>query len=46
MGKILTDEQVETYRRDGFLAPLDLLSTNAAGDVRRRIEAIEAGIDG
>ena len=46
MGKVLTDQQVDTYRRDGFLAPLDLLSTREAGAVRGRIEEIEAGIDG
>ncbi len=46
MGKVLTDEQVNTYRREGFLAPLDLLGTDGAALVRGRIEDIEAGIDG
>lgn len=42
MGKVLTDQQVASYRRDGFFGPVDLFSTEEIADIRRRVEAAEA----
>ena len=44
MPKVLTDEQIETYRRDGGLAPIAMLSPAEAAECRRRFEAIEEAI--
>ena len=46
MPRVLTEEQVETYHRDGFVAPIDLLTEVEAAALRRGIEDIEAGIEG
>ena len=46
MPRVLTEEQVETYHRDGFVAPIDLLTAAEAATLRRGIEDIEAGIEG
>ena len=42
MPKLLTQEQIDLYRRDGFLGPIDLLSTDEALTLRNQIEAVEA----
>ena len=42
MRKILTAEQVEKYHRDGFVYPVDLMSTEQAKDYLNRLEAVEA----
>ena len=42
MPKYLTEEQVETYHRDGFLGPVDLLTTEEAAELRCKIEEVEA----
>lgn len=42
MPKVLTEAQVAAYHRDGFVGPVDLLSTAEAAELRRRIEAVEA----
>ena len=41
MPKVLTTEQVNQYRRDGYLFPLRIMSAEQAADYRRRIEALE-----
>lgn len=46
MPRVLTEQQIETYRRDGFVAPIDLLTAAEAAALRRGIEDIEAGIEG
>ena len=42
MPKRLTDEQIDRYRRDGFLGPVDALSREEAAALRRNLEAFEA----
>jgi hypothetical protein len=41
MPKILTPEQIETYRRDGCVFPMRVLSVGAARAVRDRLEDFE-----
>lgn len=41
MPKRLTDDQVRTYRRDGFVHPVRVISAADAADYRRRFEAYE-----
>jgi non-haem Fe2+, alpha-ketoglutarate-dependent halogenase len=41
MPKFLSEEQVEHYRRDGFLCPLDLLSREEAAYYRGVVESYE-----
>ncbi len=42
MGKKLTAEQVDGYWRDGFVSPVDVMSREDAGALRRRVEDNEA----
>jgi hypothetical protein len=42
MGKFLDAPQVESYRRDGFLSPLTVMSADRAQAYRLRLEAAEA----
>jgi ectoine hydroxylase-related dioxygenase (phytanoyl-CoA dioxygenase family) len=42
MAGMLSTDQVAAYRRDGFVGPVDLLTTAEAAALRRRIEAVEA----
>jgi hypothetical protein len=44
MGKVLSDDQVARYRRDGFLSPVPLLNGPEARELRRRFETLEAHI--
>ena len=46
MGKVLTDEQVEAYRRDGIRFPIDVLSPDEAAALLARFEQIEAAHGG
>lgn len=46
MPKVLTETQIEIYRRDGVVGPVDLFSAGQALDLRRRIEVIEAEMGG
>lgn len=46
MPRVLTDGQVAAYRRDGFVGPVDLLTTAEAAGLRRKIEAVEARMGG
>ncbi len=42
MPRLLSDEQVARYHRDGFLSPIDLLNEDEAAAVRGELEAAEA----
>jgi non-heme Fe2+,alpha-ketoglutarate-dependent halogenase len=44
--KRLTAEQVENYRRDGFVSPVRVLAPNEASECRRELEAMEASMGG
>jgi non-heme Fe2+,alpha-ketoglutarate-dependent halogenase len=46
MPKFLTDNQVAQYRRDGFLAPLDLYTPGEATELVRKFDAVEEHIKG
>ena len=46
MPKALTDVQIAAYERDGYLAPLAVMSEAAAGALRGSLETIEAGMGG
>ena len=41
MPKFLTAAQIQAYERDGFVAPLDLMSVDEAVEVRARLELVE-----
>jgi non-heme Fe2+,alpha-ketoglutarate-dependent halogenase len=42
----LTSQQVESYRRDGFVSPVRILSPAEAHECRRELEAMEASMGG
>ncbi|MGI9389467.1 MAG: phytanoyl-CoA dioxygenase family protein [Boseongicola sp.] len=42
MGKGLTEQQLESYRRDGFLHPVPIISDDEAGQMRQALEQVEA----
>ena len=46
MPKLLTDAQVETYRRKGYLAPVRVMGEDEARTIRSALETIEAGLGG
>jgi hypothetical protein len=46
MPKILTQEQIDTYWRDGCVFPIRVMSAADAAEVRRRLEAFEADTGG
>ncbi len=46
MPNVLTDEQVECWRRDGAIWPIDLLTPEEAGEYAKRFKALEDSIDG
>jgi non-haem Fe2+, alpha-ketoglutarate-dependent halogenase len=46
MPKILTDEQVEQYRREGYVSPVRVMSEDEANSIRLKLEAFEAGQGG
>ncbi len=46
MPKVLTPEQIENYRRDGFLSPVRILSADAAAEARGELESVEAASGG
>lgn len=41
MGKGLTEAQIASYERDGFLSPLDIISTEEAARLRKALEQAE-----
>ncbi len=42
MADILTQDQIDTYDRDGFCGPIDVMSEAEAGRIRAALEAAEA----
>ena len=46
MPKVLTQQQVENYGRDGFVSPVRVLSLAAAAECRRELEAMEGSMGG
>jgi non-heme Fe2+,alpha-ketoglutarate-dependent halogenase len=46
MPKMLSPEQVEQYREQGFLSPIRVISAEAAAEIRARLEVFEAGAGG
>jgi len=42
MGKKLTDAQIATFKRDGFVSPIDVFSEETAARLRAELEAAEA----
>jgi len=46
MGKRLTDEQVEQYRREGYVSPVTVFGANEAQAYRRKFEESEARFGG
>ncbi len=41
MPKVLSEEAVARYRRDGYLCPIDIFSPEEAADYRQKLEAFE-----
>ena len=41
MGKKLTNEQIASYHRDGFLSPVDIFSEDEAARLRLELEEAE-----
>jgi hypothetical protein len=46
VAKLLSDAEIQAYRRDGYLCPIDALSSAAAARYRARLEAAEAAAGG
>jgi hypothetical protein len=46
MTKMLTEDQVEKFRREGYVSPVRVMSEAAAGAVREKLEAFERGTGG
>jgi non-haem Fe2+, alpha-ketoglutarate-dependent halogenase len=46
MSKSLTEDQVAAYEREGYLAPVPVMSNTEAHTLRGKLEAIEAGTGG
>jgi hypothetical protein len=46
MPKFLTEQQIETYREQGFLSPIRIMSEDQAIALRRQLEAVEARTGG
>ena len=46
MSRMLTQEQVEKFRRDGYLSPVRVMSEGAANAVREKLQAYEASSGG
>ena len=46
MPKILSESQIETFRRDGCVFPIRVMPVEQALEVRRRLEAFEASTGG
>jgi hypothetical protein len=44
--KVLSDELVEQYRRDGYVFPVPVLAADEVAELRGRLEAFEAGQGG
>src|SRR5207248_3776146 len=46
MPKLLSDDAIALYRRDGYYFPVDILSVGETLDLRRRLEQHEAATGG
>src|SRR3546814_4051829 len=46
MGKILSDDRIAAYHRDGYAAPVRVMDAGTANAYRRRFEAYEAANGG
>ena len=46
MSRILSDAQIEQYRRDGYVHPIRVMSAGQAAELRQRLEAFEASAGG
>lgn len=46
MPKALTEDQIAAYAREGYLAPIHVMSEPEARSLRGKLEAIEAGMGG
>ena len=46
MNRMLTEEQVSRFHRDGYLSPVRVMSENAARAVREKLEAHERSTGG
>ena len=46
MPKVLTQEQVDAYHRDGFLFPVRVMDRESAHALRRKLEDVEQTIGG
>lgn len=44
--KVLTNAQVEQFRRDGYVHPIRVMSEEQAGELRSRLESFEAATGG
>ncbi|MEE8333776.1 MAG: phytanoyl-CoA dioxygenase family protein [Alphaproteobacteria bacterium] len=44
MGKVLTDQEVASYKSDGFFGPIDLFDADEIAEIRRKVEAAEAEV--
>ena len=42
MGKVLSQQQIDQYRDNGFVAPVDVISEDEAADCERQLQAAEA----
>ena len=46
MSKVLSSAQIESFRKDGYVAPLRAISTERAAEVRERLESYERSTGG
>lgn len=46
MPKALTEQQIEHYRREGYVSPVPMLSADETAEYRREIEAVEEAMGG
>lgn len=46
MGKAFTEDEIDAYRRDGWISPVNLLTMAEAADARAKLEPHEASLSG
>jgi len=46
MPKALTEQQIEHYRREGYVSPVPMLTADETAEYRREIEAVEEAMGG
>jgi hypothetical protein len=42
MGKVLSQQQIESYKEEGFIFPIDVISEDEALSYAQRLQAAEA----